>query len=150
MLRRDMMPSKYLKQSDFDTAGTILTISHVTDRINVAKAEDPPDYKFVLFFHEMGDSGLILNNTTTSTCFDVCGDDSNDWSGKEIIVYVDPNITFGDKKVGGLRLRAHTEYQAPKPPQPRQAGGLVRQSAPAPSTAPTRLAPPHLDSDVPF
>jgi hypothetical protein len=152
MQRRDMLPSKYLKQSDFDTVGTILTISHVTQKQNVAKSEEAPDMKHVLFFNEMGDVGLVLNALNTNFLFDQLGENSSEWSGQEVVLFVDPNVTFGEKRVGGLRIRAHAAYQAPKAAPPRPPGAFAQNTAPS-SHSPARLlsrAPPQHDDDVPY
>lgn len=149
MQRRDMLPSKFLKQSDFDPVGTILTISTATQKQNVAKSDEAPDLKHVLFFHEMGDVGLVLNAHNTNFLFDELGENSSDWSGKEVVLFVDPNVTFGEKRVGGLRLRAHAAYQAPKAAPPRPAPLSAHDQAPAGAVRPSR-APSQHDDDVPY
>jgi hypothetical protein len=113
MLRRDLLPSKFLKQTDFDIAGTILTISHITKQ-NISKEDDMPEYKWILFFKETGEVGLVLNSTTSKSLFDICGEESDEWSGQEIVLFVDPNVMFGEKRTGGLRLRQNVVPQAPK------------------------------------
>ena len=149
MQRRDMLPSKYLKQSDFDTVGTILTISHATQKQNVAKSDEVPDLKHVLFFNEMGDVGLVLNAHNTNFLFDELGESSTEWGGKEVVLYVDPNVTFGEKRVGGLRLRTHAAYQAPRAAAQRSASTPSLEPAPAGAQRSAR-APSQHDDDVPY
>lgn len=150
MQRRDMLPSKYLKQADFDTVGTILTISSASQKQNVAKPDETPDYKHILYFFEMGEVGLVLNGHNTNFLFDVLGESSEEWVGQEVVMYVDPNVTFGEKRVGGLRMRANAQYQAPKAAQPRPIA-QDKQSAPAAVRAPVRAqAPPQQDEDIPY
>ena len=149
MQRRDMLPSKYLKQSDFDSVGTILTINHATQKQNVAKSDEVPDMKHVLFFHEMGDVGLVLNAHNTNFLFDELGENSSDWGGKEVVLYVDPNVTFGEKRVGGLRLRTHAAYQAPRAAAQRSASAPTPEPAPAGANRSAR-APSQHDDDVPY
>jgi len=149
MQRRDMLPSKFLKQSDFDPVGTILTINNATQKQNVAKSDEAPDFKHVLFFHEMGEVGLVLNAHNTNFLFDELGENSADWSGQEVVLYVDPNVTFGEKRVGGLRLRTHAAYQAPRAAAPRIANAVTQDSAPAGALRPSRAASQH-DDDVPY
>ena len=48
---------------------------------------------------------LILNKTNSDTICDIYGNDSTSWIGKDIEVYIDPNVMFGGKKTGGLRVR---------------------------------------------
>jgi hypothetical protein len=149
MQRRDMLPSKYLKQSDFDSVGTILTINHATQKQNVAKSDEVPDMKHVLFFHEMGDVGLVLNAHNTNFLFDELGENSTNWGGKEVVLYVDPNVTFGEKRVGGLRLRSHAAYQAPRAATQRSQNVAALEAAPAGTQRPSRSPAPH-DDDLPY
>lgn len=170
MKTSEMMPSKYLKQSDFDEHGTILTIHHLKKQ-NVAKEDDPAELRWVLFFEETGDKGMVLNNTNIGACEKAVGsDDTDDWVSQEVVIYVDPNVAYGGKVTGGLRIRAHRRTQAPRPManrathQDRQeqdkdtspAFGAPRapsrppQSIDAASHKPSAYASSKHDDDIPF
>lgn len=107
----EMIVSKFLRKEDFDE-DRILTIKSV-------KLEDMPgdsgDQKWVLYFREEA-KGMALNVTTIRVLEQAYGDDSDHWIGNKVKVYVDPNVSFGGKIVGGLRLR--TPKQGPKAPPP--------------------------------
>lgn len=108
----DMIPSNYLKQADFDANGTILSVKGLEQK-NVAQDDQEPDLKWVLYFHEF-EKPLVLNTTNINAMAEACdSDNSDDWMGQEVVVYVDPNINFGGKRVGGLRVRRYTESPAP-------------------------------------
>lgn len=93
------------------------TISHLVESMKVGE-----DMKPVLFF--IGEErGLALGPTTGAQVAEACGtEDYEDWVSREIVVYFDPNIMFGGKRTGGLRVRA-PKQQAAKPaakPVPKQ------------------------------
>ena len=113
-----MIPSSYLKQSDFDESGYIVTISHFKQE-NVAPEDKPVENKWVVFFKEFPDKGMVLNTTNINGMAAACGsDDTDDWTGKEVIVYVDPTVGYGGKITGGLRVRKHAVAAAPTRRQP--------------------------------
>ena len=121
----EMMPSKYLKKEDIGR-GSLVTIKELA-RANVAMDGEPAENKYVLYFNEF-EKPLVLNSTNIHLCAQVCGsEDTDDWIGKRLVLYTDPNVSFGGKLIGGLRVRA-----------PRQQ-----------ATAPVALPPP-LDDDIPW
>lgn len=107
----EMIVSKFLKKEDFDE-DRVMTIKGV-------KLEDMPgdggQQKWVLYFREEP-KGLAMSVTTIRVLEQAYGSDSDHWVGNKVMVYVDPNVTFGGKVVGGLRLR--TPRKAPKAPEP--------------------------------
>lgn len=97
----DMIVSKFLRKEDFEE-DRVMTIKTV-------KLEDMPgddgQQKWVLYFREDA-KGMALNVTSIRVLEKAFGDDSDMWVGKRVMVYVDPNVSFGGRVVGGLRLRA--------------------------------------------
>ena len=126
-----------LKQSKFLTKNDVMPPVLVTMRevtpVNVAKEGAEPDNKFALHFDEL-EKPLVLNSTNGQIIAAITGSqESEGWAGKKIVLYNDPNISFGGKLTGGIRCRA------PK------AGSVVadaKQGAPAPA--------PVESDDVPF
>lgn len=119
-----MMPSKYLKKDDVPQPAlvTIRKFSHE----NVAQQDQAEEKKWVLHFDEF-DRGLVMNSTNLQLAAVALGSDETDeWVGRQIVLYSDPNVSFGGKLVGGLRLRAvRTKAPAPAvqrtpPAQPAQ------------------------------
>jgi hypothetical protein len=126
----EMRESKFLKQSDVGTA--VLWTVHGVERVNVAKEGAEPEYKWAMTFGE-SDKPLVLNSTNIQLCeriFD--SDDTDDWANKKIVLYVDPNVSYGGKVVGGIRVRA------PKKPA---------AAAAKPVSAPVQEL---TDDDIPF
>jgi hypothetical protein len=112
----DMIVSKFLRKEDFDE-DRVMTIKGV-------KLEDMPgddgQQKWVLYFREDA-KGMALNVTSIRVLEKAFGDDSDMWVGKRVMLYVDPNVSFGGRVVGGLRLRApkgQAAAPAKKDPEP--------------------------------
>jgi hypothetical protein len=109
----EMIVSKFLRKEDFDE-DRVLTIKGV-------KLEDMPgddgQQKWVLYFREEP-KGMALNITTIRVLEQAYGGDSDQWIGNKVKVYVDPNVSFGGKIVGGLRLR--TSKVTVKAPPPKE------------------------------
>ncbi len=118
----DMRESKFLKKEDVGK-GALLTITGVS-RLNVAKEGVDPELKWAMSFKET-DKPLVLNATNIQICEHIYGsDDTDHWLGKALVLYTDPNVTFGGKLVGGIRVRAPKPGSvkvAPPPPMPTES-----------------------------
>jgi hypothetical protein len=99
----DMIESKYLKQSDIDGEVPVTIIA--LKKVNVARDDEDPDYRWTAKFAEFTKS-MVLNVTNLKRIAKALGDDTEDWIGNQIMVYVDANIEFGGNIVGGLRVKA--------------------------------------------
>lgn len=116
----EMKDSKFLKKEDVGT-GKLVTIASMEQQ-NVAMDDQPPEMKWILHFHEF-DKGMALNWTNIQLIAKAVGsEETNDWVGKKIVLFEDPNVSFGGKLVGGIRVRAvrkQTEDKAaPSPADP--------------------------------
>lgn len=99
----DMVQSKYLKQADVPDP-VIVTVQGVK-QVNMAKDDEAPEIKWAIKFQEM-DKPMVLNSTNIHVAAKIFkSDDTDDWKGKEIVLYTDPNVSFGGQVVGGLRFR---------------------------------------------
>jgi hypothetical protein len=129
----EMRESKFLKQSDIGQA--VLWTVAGCERVNVAKEGAEPEYKWALTFEE-SDKPLVLNSTNIQLCERVFGsDDTDHWVHKKLVLYIDPNVSYGGKVVGGIRVRA---------PKQHAKAAAARPTPPPPAT--TELT----DEDVPF
>lgn len=138
-----MLVSKFLGAGQYlratDLQGPITaTISHVVEE--QVGAEDEREAKLVMHFMK-GQKGLVLNQTNLQACAALYGDETDAWTGKRIELYVDPNVFFSGKKIGGLRLRA----PAPAPAKAKQA---LAPAAPPVPVEEERV--PGVDEDCPF
>ena len=139
MKRNEALPSNYLGKEDFPKP-CLAQIAHV--EMEDIKSERGVERKPVL--HIMGPSydvdvarGVILNGTNWDALEEITGEsDSDVWKGVQIVIYVDPNVMFGAKRIGGVRIRA-----------PRATAATAKAS-PVPTNHPTEdEPPPHTDAD---
>ncbi len=50
--------------------------------------------------------GLVLNTANGETLLEITGtDDPNEWKDVALQLYVDPDVKYGGKKIGGIRIR---------------------------------------------
>jgi len=82
--------------------------------------DDDGSIKKKLVLHFVGkDKAMILNRTNCEALEEICGtDDYASWPGHSVVLYVDPNVKFGGKTVGGLRIRSANNHPAAPPPSP--------------------------------
>lgn len=101
MKRTDAFKSNYLGQGDIErpTIGVIQAVG-----IESLNGDGGKEDKPVVHFSN-GVKPMILNLINWQTIEDAYGDDSDSWIGKRIELYVDRNVMFGNKKVGGVRVR---------------------------------------------
>lgn len=109
-----MRESKYLKKEDLDERGNLVTITAV-EKEDVSLEEQPSEYKWIMRFKEF-EKGMVMNWTNLQLCAKATGSEATeDWPGKKIVLYVDDNVSFGGKLVGGIRIRAAKGKPTPAP-----------------------------------
>jgi hypothetical protein len=52
-----------------------------------------------------GDQSITLNMANKITLVDAFGDESDNWIGKPVVAYFEPDVKFGGRLTGGLRLK---------------------------------------------
>lgn len=124
----------------------------------MAKEGAPEEIKHIMFFKE-AEKGLVLNSTNGNLIAKFLGEETDDWTGHQVVLYDDPTVSFGGKLVGGIRCRQpRNKATSPLPPtRPVPTRPAARQAQrPAPQPAPELLPEaPGADnqddnSDVPF
>ncbi len=123
-----MIESKFLKKEDLDyDNGNLVTITKIEQQ-NVALQDSEEDLKWCMYFREFK-KPLVMNSTNIQlTVKATDSDETEDWPGKKVVLYVDDNVSFGGKLVGGIRIRrvrgAAAKAMASEPPEePRGANG---------------------------
>jgi hypothetical protein len=141
-----MIESKFLKKEDLPGVGALVTVTGI-ERLNVAKDDGEPEYRWCLSFAELG-KPLVLRSTLIQLCEQIFGsDDTDDWINKRIVVFVDPTIAYQGKVIGGIRVRAAKVKPAPAP----VVVPKIKHALP-PVPAPAQPMPGEdvYDDDVPF
>lgn len=122
--------SEYLKAEDLGTSMPTLTI-----QASDVKHFDNGDSKLVLQFTET-DKTMPLNMTNARAIAEIHGNNSEGWTGKQIMLFTMP-VDFQGRQVQAIRVRApasQQSWQAPAntapPPNSSQDYGQVSNGAP--------------------
>ena len=115
--------TKFIQKSDVER-GILVTIGKVTEE-NVAPDWQAEEIKYVIHFQE-NYKAWAPGIEVLETIKQIAGTGNvDDWSGTKLVLFVDPNVKFGPKKVGGIRCRA------PKgQPETQQASEQSSQNGP--------------------
>ena len=100
----DLKTSRFLTKNDVE-APVLVTIKS-WEKMNVAQGNQKEDIKYCLVFREL-EKPLVLNKTNGLRIADIAGsEDFDKWPGTQIVLFNDPNVEFGGKLTGGIRIRA--------------------------------------------
>ena len=99
----EMHPSKFLTAADLKGQSHKVTI----DRLEHCEVGQEKQLKWVLFFVSK-DKGLVMNVTNTNFVAVAHGQETDDWHGKEIILYP-TKVAFGNKAVDAIRVKVEAE-----------------------------------------
>ena len=120
---RKQFPSKWLSADDLGTREFTMTIRAV--KVENMSPQEGQDNKPVVYF-ENAKKGLSLNVTNNQTLMSAFGPESNDWVGKEVILYA-VDTQFKGRATRGVRVR--TPAQAPATEQFDPSAGPVGRLA---------------------
>lgn len=111
----DLKTSKFLTKNEVNPP-VLVTIGGY-EQFNVAVQGAEPEMKWALKFHEL-EKPMVLNSTNGQLIAKITGaEDFDGWIGKQVVLYDDPNISFGGKVTGGIRVRAPKTKAAPVAPK---------------------------------
>lgn len=101
----EMFPSRFLKASDFsEDEIKVVTIKNV-ELVEIGKKGEETQRKPVVFFRENGVKPLVCNKTNATIIVKLYGDDTDEWIGKRISLFVTQVESFGEQ-VDAIRVRA--------------------------------------------
>lgn len=120
--------SDYLKAADIGANFWTATIRSVD-----MKSFDDGSRKLLLMFNEL-DKGLVLNKTNADTIGALYGVNTDDWIGRQIMMFTAP-VDYQGKKVDAIRVRAPAPQNRPQqrsqpPRQPIPAGNYNELNPP--------------------
>ena len=113
MKRNDRFPKKYLTKEDVGD-GLTVCIADVQEQ-EVQSGNGRTEDKTVCLLKD--EKPLIVNGSNWDTIADLYGGDDEDWSGHWITLYHDRSVSFGGKRVGGIRVK-------PDKPTPELAAAI--------------------------
>lgn len=147
----DAFPSKYLSAKDLGGRVFQLPISGV--QMEEIQDNDGKKHKPVIFF-QGAQKGMILNKTNAESISMVLGDETNDWIGHKLELFV-MKVQGPNGIVDGLRCRVILPQNAggPAPVQRQPAPEIHAPLGHAPlvrATGPLPAGNSDLDDTVPF
>ncbi len=108
----DMKESKYLGKVDVKTPIRV-TVDRC-EKVDISKEDDAPDIKWTMYFRE-DYKPLILNWTNMQLMERATGEEnSDDWTGKQVVLYNDPTVMYKGELKGGVRVQI-PQQQVPPP-----------------------------------
>jgi len=134
--------SRYLKSSDLDgeVTRTIATVG-----MRLFRNDEAP--KPVVKFTE--GRPMVLNQVNARRIMAAYGTDTEDWVGKQITIYVDHDVTFGNDVVAGLRVRIPGNADGASKAKPGRRPPTAEESAVTAQRPLDQDADP-LDDEIPF
>lgn len=132
--------TKFVQKTDLGK-GILVTIDKITEE-NVAPNNQPQEIKYVLYFEE-NVKPWVPNIGSLEEIAAITGTGDVDyWTGAKLVLYVNPDVEYAGKRVGGIRCRAPLVPQNQQQP-PTQSSG------PNPDYVGDNPPPPD-DEDIPF
>ena len=109
--------TKYIQKSDVEKAA-LVTIDKITEE-DMASNGQPEEMKYIIHFKE-NYKPWAPNIGSLEEISHIAGTgDVDRWVGTVIVLYVNPDVEFAGKRVGGIRCRAPKNQQPP----PTQSSG---------------------------
>ena len=103
--------AKYLKREDIPSPVNT-SILWVKEEEVTAPGKGT-ETRLVLYFDGQK-KGLVLNTENADALAEIAGtEDYEKWSDIPIQLYVDPDVKYGGKKIGGIRIRKLAPVQVP-------------------------------------
>jgi hypothetical protein len=115
----EALAGRWLSQIEVPEEGVELVIKAVSQEV----VGDEQSEKYALHFRDKNYKPLLLNKTNIRVLVDLYGGESEAWLGQPIVVYSDPNISYGGKRIGGVRLRPVRAAAPARPARPAAPAG---------------------------
>jgi hypothetical protein len=95
--------AKYLKKEDIPSPVNTSILWIKEEEVTApGKGTEP---RLVLYLDGLK-KGLVLNTANAETLAELTGtDDYEEWADTTVQLCVDPDVTYGGKKIGGIRIR---------------------------------------------
>ena len=134
--------SNFLKADDLPK-GTRVGVIISGCELHEFKQEDGSKQKKMVLSFDGKEKKLTLNVTNARMIAANLGsDDTDDWIGKKVVLYNDPNVQFAGKITGGIRIRKPKQ-------QPAKLAVEKAQELEKKQTAKSKTID-DLDDDIPF
>ena len=108
MQRHERFPKRFLTKDDVGK-GLTACIAGLEEQ-DLQTGNGSTESKTVCLLQDQ--KSFVLNQENWDRIADLYGDEDADWDGHWITLYHDPNVKFGRKRVGGIRVKS--EKPAPE------------------------------------
>jgi hypothetical protein len=150
MRTSEAFPSKYLKASDLQQRQVLVKMG----RVEYEMIGD--DKKLILYFQGK-EKGMVLNKTNANNISIIYGDETDDWTGHEIVLF-EAMVDFQGKTVPAIRVRGPSRNKSARPPQQQAQPAQQRQPSKLQANADDDFAddqvpsrqPGDMDDEIPF
>jgi hypothetical protein len=102
----DFFPSNYLRASDLAGQERIVTIDCV--KSDVFENDGKKQTKPIIYFRDAGVKPLVLNKTNFLLIAAACGENTDAWPGKRIVLYPDM-VSFKGQVQEAIRVRRYVQ-----------------------------------------
>ena len=106
----DFVGGTFIKKEDLAAGPQRFTIQGVSKTTFEAKNGQPAEDVLQL---ELDERQFSLNKTNIKILIGAHGGKTDGWIGKSVILYVDPNVMFSGRLVGGVRVQIPSTTQEP-------------------------------------
>jgi hypothetical protein len=124
--------SEFVRKEDLDKP-ELITITDVEQRMMTNRDTGKEQKKCVLHFKEpiKGKTAFIVNKTNRLSIARIVGSlDTDNWKGREVVLYVDPTVIMGGKETGGIRVRAPRKNRRYSQKQTRKSTSTKNENRP--------------------
>ena len=113
MKLNEMFPSKYVKGEDLGGQAFTITIDHIQPERMRPNPQSPEVEKYVLYTAE-GKKVIVLSKVLAQQIARLVGsDDTDQWTGKKIKIYPEPQTVAGVPRVA-IRAKSASNGEAAK------------------------------------
>ena len=101
MKRNKRFPKRFLTKEDIGDGFSVCIVRLEEQEIQTGNGLT--ETKTVCLLQD--EKPFIVNRANWDLMADLYGDDDDDWGGHWICLYHDPSVSFGGKRVGGIRIK---------------------------------------------
>ncbi len=106
-----LFPNKYMSKEDVPDPVTLVIADCLMESIEF---DGTRDVKPMIQWTDEQTKPMILNRANAAVIASAYGDDTEQWAGKPVTVYVDGSVMYMGRMVGGLRVRVPQAMPAGK------------------------------------
>lgn len=104
-------PSRYLKAAEFLGADVTYTIERVKHE-EMERDDNTSENRGIIFFKEV-DKGWVMNVVNAKSLAAMFGTETDNWVGKRVTLWPDPNVKAFGQIVTAIRVRGSPDLERP-------------------------------------